>query len=404
MFWNNAVVKIHNDNKVIIGNTKNGKWVRTSAETLKIIEEVIDCNEDVEKIEFEELSDKEYIKRTIDDLLGIQAILDTNYRENEIRKVSFEITNNCNLRCVHCCVNAERNNIDMEYEEIKQALTKMIAWEPQSISISGGEPLMHKDIEKILVFLRQNYKGKIILATNGLLIRGKIVDIICKNVDQVDMSLDGVDEETCSKIRGKGVFEQVIEGINLLHNNGFYRITLSMVTGKKNEDLESRFIALNKELGTHAIIRNFAEIGRGMENKDLFIDSKEEIYIPKKFLDENISQKELGIRTCGAGKNELFVRFDGSVYPCPSYADKKFCLGTIWEVENLDDLLINKNDNIKNRMFNNDLLNREKCKCCAVAYFCITCPGEAYRLESEKEIEVYCKKVKPILYKKVWLE
>ena len=74
IFWNNAVVKIHNDNKVIIGNTKNGKWVRTSAETLKIIEEVIDCNEDVEKIEFEELSDKEYIKRTIDDLLGIQAI------------------------------------------------------------------------------------------------------------------------------------------------------------------------------------------------------------------------------------------------------------------------------------------------------------------------------------------
>lgn len=71
-------------------------------------------------------------------------------------------------------------------------------------------------------------------------------------------------------MRGKGVFKKVLDTVNLLHEEDFGNIALSMVFGDKNYHLESKFIALNRRLGTRPVIRGFAEMGRGKENKDVF--------------------------------------------------------------------------------------------------------------------------------------
>ena len=51
--------------------------------------------------------------------------------------------------------------------------------------------------------------------TNGTLITPKNVKEIVSQIDSIDISLDGADEESCAVIRGKGVFEKVVSSIKL---------------------------------------------------------------------------------------------------------------------------------------------------------------------------------------------
>lgn len=52
------------------------------------------------------------------------------------------------------------------------------------------------------------------------------------------------------------------------------------------------------------------------------------------------SKQQLGVRTCSAGRNQLFVRYNGEVYPCPSYMKREYCLGNILKVQKIDELLV----------------------------------------------------------------
>ena len=80
--------------------------------------------------------------------------------------------------------------------------------------------------------------------SNGLLISNKNVDEIIRIFDAIDLSLDGYDEESCSKIRGKGVFTKVISVVNLLIEKGFKSNNISLSMDMKND--------FKSNLATHA--------------------------------------------------------------------------------------------------------------------------------------------------------
>lgn len=106
---------------------------------------------------------------------------------------------------------------------------------------SGGEPMVRSDFWEILDYTRKNYKGKIDIATNATLINEANVDRLIANVNRLDISIDGIDEDSCSEIRGKGVFNKVIRSINLLKERGFDEIYLSMVISDYNKELKKVF-------------------------------------------------------------------------------------------------------------------------------------------------------------------
>lgn len=114
--------------------------------------------------------------------------------------------------------------------------------------------------------MRKAFEGIIILATNGTLIhKGNVSDII-QYIDRIDISVDGVDEESSRKIRGRGVFAKVLKSVELLKLNGFDSISLSMVLTEDNEKLEEQFLDLNRKLGTFPVLRRISWIGRALEN------------------------------------------------------------------------------------------------------------------------------------------
>jgi radical SAM protein with 4Fe4S-binding SPASM domain len=266
--------------------------------------------------------------------------------------------------------------------------------------------MIREDFMELLQYLRSNYDGKIVLATNGVLIKEDNVKELSRLIDRIDISIDGIDEITCSSIRGKGVFDKVISSIGLLQKNCFNEIYLSMVFGDFNQELKEKFKELNRKLGTHSVIREFVPIGRGKENAQIFSKAKNMV------VDVNFSKDELlearknciGIR-CGAGITDLVVNYDGIVYPCANLMGEKYALFDIKVILDITDFLRNQYKKTVGYEAVNNIQpnNYKKCKDCKINLFCWTCLQDIEMLDSDPEaFEKRCKLKKQILYPIIW--
>ena len=379
-FSTNVKKIIHNDKLVLI-NLNTGQWIRMSMTVYKIVpyEQLMTVLADEE--------DKRYVASIIKQMLEIEVIYCGKEKCRNQKVVIFEVTNRCNLRCVHCCNNADVcSDYELSKNEVIKILDFLISNDPVNIIISGGEPLIRDDFVEIICYLRKNYDGKITVMTNATLINKNNVSFIVKNIDEINISIDGIDEKTTDRVRGKGVFKKVLDTVNLLHEEDFGNI------------------ALNRRLGTRPVIRGFAEMGRGKENKDVF-STKEKMKNVDIIFDENNLQQEftksLSPCTCGAGKEKILVDYKGDIYPCQWFREVEDKMGNALE-KNVSELHLTK---AVRRVESFYPWKYPKCHECCVNYFCWPCPGELKeKAIDEEQIKEICKKMKPILYKRIWNE
>lgn len=404
--------KLERGNRVILTNRDSGEWIKISKECISIIErgiynklnseELLKCIEDRE--------DRVYIDNLIR-ILYKMKLLDNNLNIDEkVDTIYINLTNQCNLKCKHCCVDAdfisEYKRI-LSFEELKKVKDKIEVYGIPKLVFSGGEPMVRSDFWEILDYTRKNYKGKIDIATNATLINEANVDRLIANVNRLDISIDGIDEDSCSEIRGKGVFNKVIRSINLLKERGFDEIYLSMVISDYNKELKKGFLELNKELGTQAVIRIFAPVGRGLKNSDKFIKINKEI--DNNIEIDDLSDARMNLRSirCGAGVSDLAINYDGWVYPCGNLISEKFKLFNILEITTLEDAMKRTRDEylIGNSLRSIQPDHYEKCKECDVNLFCWSCVEEIARLQNnEREFKERCINHKKVLEKILWDE
>lgn len=402
--------KITNGNKVVLANRQTGQWIRISKEVYDILDLGINNNLSIDELELNlyDDEDRRYIRELYKKLYWGGLICE------EIEKIippnklaSIEITHKCNLRCIHCCINAggEVEDDDIPTQKMIDILDKVIDWDPRSIMLSGGEPMIRKDFIEILTYLKSRYNGEITVSTNGTLINEENVKALVNCAYQIDISLDGVNEKTCSIVRGPGVFNKVIKSVQLLQSTGFKKITLSMTIGEKNECQEKAFVELNSSLGTTPIIRLFSSVGRGEKNYPLFFSSGlEKVYIPKDYLSENYN-KVTPACSCSAGRQEIFITHNGDIYPCPAFMKSEYKLANIFDIDKISQLNDYSNKDIKpyEILMKINPATYIKCKNCKVNLFCWTCPGEIEKIrDNKKAFEDRCEKIKPVLYRRVW--
>lgn len=157
-------------------------------------------------------------------------ILDSNNNNADNHNLDNEfyfqwhITDRCNLRCSHCYQNEYSSPSELSIEELKDIADKITdtlsIWKKDGrIAITGGEPFIRKDLFNLLDYLEQKPEiKKIGILTNGTFIKNNIKSLKnLKKLHYIQISLEGGKEKN-DEIRGKGVFEQVIESTNLLKN------------------------------------------------------------------------------------------------------------------------------------------------------------------------------------------
>jgi len=135
--------------------------------------------------------------------------------------VFWEITNTCNLKCIHCykrAGKAEQN--ELSTKECLQLVREMGKMHVMRVNFGGGEPLLRKDLLRII---RATKKAGMMtgLTTNGTLLTKEIASQLAKLGVPVQVSLDGARATTHERIRGKsGSYQQAIDAIHILTGLG----------------------------------------------------------------------------------------------------------------------------------------------------------------------------------------
>ena len=141
--------------------------------------------------------------------------------------LQLHITGKCNLSCKHCYM--EPCAVEMPYTEFKVVINqycellknlKCIYKKPieAQIRITGGEPLLHSNIDKIFKYLKKTHIP-FVLMTNGSLITNTLIKKLKRaGLSACQVSLDGI-QKTHDSIRGSGNFIQVLNALDLLASN-----------------------------------------------------------------------------------------------------------------------------------------------------------------------------------------
>lgn len=125
--------------------------------------------------------------------------------------VVWNVTNRCNLRCLHCYASAGSDIQELTTEQCLQIVESLTEFKVPLILFSGGEPLLRQDIFEIAEYAKK--KGiRAVLSTNGTLIDRDSAENL-RVFDYVGVSLDGL-SGTNDRFRGvDGSFERAFRGL-----------------------------------------------------------------------------------------------------------------------------------------------------------------------------------------------
>jgi len=161
------------------------------------------------------------------------------------RKIDYirvSVTSRCNFRCLYCMPNTpfewEPHENILSYEEMFEFLKLAIDEGVNKIRITGGEPLLRKDLD-VFIKMLYDYKPSLDLAltTNGYYLKEYAKKLKEAGLKRVNISLDSLKRDIASKIAQKDVLPKVLEGIDEAIKNGFV-VKLNMVVMKGINDDE----------------------------------------------------------------------------------------------------------------------------------------------------------------------
>ena len=208
--------------------------------------------------------------------------------ERTIDYIRVSVTSRCNFRCLYCMPNTPfewepRENI-LSYEEMFEFLRLAIDEGVKKIRITGGEPLLRKDLDRFIKML-YDYKPSLDLAltTNGYYLPEYAKKLKDAGLKRVNISLDSLKKEVANKIAQKDVLDKVLKGIDSAIEAGL-KVKLNTVVMKGINDNE--IIDLFEYAKNKNITIRFIEF---MENERAYpgikrVDSKEVLdIIAKKY-------------------------------------------------------------------------------------------------------------------------
>lgn len=166
-------------------------------------------------------------------------------RGRNVRDLRISVTDRCNFRCVYCMPRAvfdkdypflPRAQL-LSFEEILRVARIFAARGVRKIRITGGEPLLRKDIERLIAMLATLEDVELTLTTNGVLLPKLARTLRDAGLHRVTVSLDALDDATFRHMNDADYpVERVLEGIAAAQAAGFDAIKVNMVVKRGSND------------------------------------------------------------------------------------------------------------------------------------------------------------------------
>ena len=340
------------------------------------------------------------------------------YNHRLMPLINLEVTGRCNYNCMHCfnAKDNERLQSHLTYEQALHILDEAQACGINGFTITGGEPLVHQDILKIVDAIYERNMFIFDFNTNGSLLTQDILDhfkqIGCDPLMKI--SFDGIDYHDYIRQK-KGSQEEAMEAIKLCIDNDFM-VMVQMQINRQNKDVILKSLEMLDEMGVAKtrIIRT-SESPRWLKNAgDQCLSSEEyydcgyEImsgYISKKHhmsinywqllqynpinnthrltIDNDEKDFKESIPICKGARSMIGIGANGNLYPCLQLSgtldNDNVCLGNIFR-QSLQEILTDSDYlnmvmcTVKDRIKEN-----EKCRNCEYLKRCLGgCPVLGY--------------------------
>ncbi len=314
--------------------------------------------------------------------------------------IQWHIIDRCNLRCKHCYQDIFSKERELDFHGLKEIADNLIStmkkWEAKlDIAITGGEPLLKKELFDLLSYLENsNSIGNISLITNGTILSEHINGLEkFKKIKEIKISLDGISEETNDSIRGKGTFSNVMENVRDGIRGKIPFILMFTVMKRNINDIELLPDFAKREGFKGFIIERFFPLGTGKKLETQVLSGNEFLNVWFKILEkfEYTVKKEDLIKfraikvlfykekakilgsECIVGRDGIALLPDGTVLPCRRFTLPIGNLLTeplyeIWKNSKVLELLKDKS-NLKGICKNCDV---KGCIGCRAMSYCLT--------------------------------
>ncbi len=264
--------------------------------------------------------------------------------EAPLRRVYWEITTGCNLRCLHCRRTEalyKPSPEELSGDEARALVDDLASLGRPVLILSGGEPLFRKDMLGIAAYA-QNHGLPLGIATNGTLLNAdKARTLRQVGIHYASVSLDGAVPATHDALRGKGNYSRALRGFFALRDVGI-KVQMNFTVTRRNVAEVEEVYALARDFGASALyLFLLVPVGCGVQIADSDMLSPQEV---EKWLNWTVGKDRdpmLPIKTicaphfyrvkaemggngrppserlgCLAGIHMCFISHKGDVYPC----------------------------------------------------------------------------------------
>lgn len=200
----------------------------------------------------------------------------TDQFERPITYLRISVTDKCNLRCVYCMPESglpwlPKSEI-LSYEEIAAIVRAGASVGVRSIRLSGGEPLIRKDLHRLVADIAA-IEGitDIALSSNGLLLEQQIDGLMAAGLKRVNVSLDTLRADRFEEIARRPGLDRVLAGIEAAIARGLTPVKINCVVMRgKNDDELTAFAEWTK---SRPVFVRFIELMPVHENLDVQRDA-----------------------------------------------------------------------------------------------------------------------------------
>src|SRR5882724_12258658 len=200
-----------------------------------------------------------------------------------IRDLRISVTDRCNFRCTYCMPLDEYEWINkkeiLTFEEITRLATLFIGLGVEKIRLTGGEPLVRQNLDRLVGELCAIEGLKdLCLTTNGALLAEKVEALKQAGLRRINVSLDSLDRDKFRRMTKRGDLDKVLEGIFAAKSHGLHPIKLNAVVERGvNDDDIIPLVEFSRAHGFAMRFIEYMDVGNSNNWTSAKLVSKKEI-------------------------------------------------------------------------------------------------------------------------------
>ncbi|MBI2090252.1 MAG: GTP 3',8-cyclase MoaA [Deltaproteobacteria bacterium] len=200
-----------------------------------------------------------------------------------LKGLRISVTDRCNFRCTYCMPFDEYEWVDkkeiLTFEEIARLAGLFVQLGVDKIRLTGGEPLLRRDLEKLIRKLSSLSGLKdLCLTTNGSLLAEKVSALKSAGLRRINVSLDTLNPEKFARIRRWGDLAKVLEGLFTAKSYGLDPIKVNAVIERGvNDDDILDLVEFSRKNGFTIRFIEYMDVGNSNNWTSEKLVSKKEI-------------------------------------------------------------------------------------------------------------------------------